>query len=110
MIKSNLQTDGLRSQGVARKYSGALDCARQLYGEHGLKAFARGLTPTLIRFVLSFGVGSGGWLLLGRLAGLFPYPTVDWGVPSGRVLGGGIGKLMYLSPPPLATFSADLRS
>lgn len=51
VIKSRLQTDGLPSQAgtAAKKYSGALDCARKLYAEAGVKGFFRGVTPTLIR-------------------------------------------------------------
>lgn len=53
VIKSRLQTDGLPSQAgtAAKKYNGALDCARKLWVEQGPKGFFRGLTPTLIRWV-----------------------------------------------------------
>jgi len=49
VIKSRIQTDGLPSQSLTRKYSGFLDCAAQLWRAQGAKGFFRGLTPTLIR-------------------------------------------------------------
>ncbi|KAM0789627.1 hypothetical protein ACM66B_000432 [Microbotryomycetes sp. NB124-2] len=51
VIKSKLQTDGLPSQAgtPAKRYSGAIDCTRQLWREQGVKGFFRGLTPTLAR-------------------------------------------------------------
>lgn len=51
VVKSKLQTDGLPSQAgtPAKRYNGALDCARQTWHEQGAKGFVRGLTPTLIR-------------------------------------------------------------
>ena len=46
-IKSTMQADEVqRSQ---RKYSGLVDCTKQLYREGGWRRFYRGLTPCLIR-------------------------------------------------------------
>lgn len=58
VIKSRLQTDGLPSQAgtPAKKYAGAVDCARQLWKEAGVKGFFRGLTPTMIRSPVVNGV------------------------------------------------------
>lgn len=50
VIKSRLQTDGLKSGfGGVKKYAGAIDCVGQLWKEQGVKGFFKGLTPTLIR-------------------------------------------------------------
>ncbi|KAK4054313.1 Mitochondrial carrier protein ymc2 [Microbotryomycetes sp. JL221] len=51
VIKSRLQTDGLPSQSgtSSKRYSGAIDCTKQLYQEQGFKGFFRGLSPTLAR-------------------------------------------------------------
>ncbi|KAJ1951020.1 Mitochondrial carrier protein ymc2 [Linderina macrospora] len=46
-IKSKLQTDGFA--GEKRKYYGALDCARKIMRQEGLKGFFRGITPCLLR-------------------------------------------------------------
>ncbi|SCZ89677.1 BZ3500_MvSof-1268-A1-R1_Chr9g10549 [Microbotryum saponariae] len=58
VIKSRIQTDGFASQAgtAAKKYNGSWDCAKQLYREAGLKAFTKGLTPTLIRSPVVNGV------------------------------------------------------
>lgn len=58
VIKSRLQTDGLPSQAgtPSKKYAGAVDCARQLWKEAGVKGFFRGLTPTMIRSPVVNGV------------------------------------------------------
>ncbi len=47
IVKSRLQTDGLAP--ADRQYKGALDCARQIYAQNGVKGFFKGLTPTLVR-------------------------------------------------------------
>ncbi|CAK5281193.1 unnamed protein product [Mycena citricolor] len=51
MIKSRMQTDGF-SAATGRKYSSSLDCVRKVFQAEGFAAFTRGLTPTLIRWVL----------------------------------------------------------
>ncbi|SGY13640.1 BQ5605_C010g05926 [Microbotryum silenes-dioicae] len=58
VIKSCIQTDGFASEvgTSAKKYNGSWDCAKQLYREAGLKAFTKGLTPTLIRSPVVNGV------------------------------------------------------
>ncbi|KAJ1643404.1 Mitochondrial carrier protein ymc2 [Coemansia asiatica] len=47
VIKSKMQTDGFA--GSARKYSGAVDCAKQVMAQEGFKGFFRGITPCLLR-------------------------------------------------------------
>ncbi|KAJ2845983.1 Mitochondrial carrier protein ymc2 [Coemansia erecta] len=42
-----MQTDGFA--GSARKYSGAVDCAKQVMAQEGFKGFFRGITPCLLR-------------------------------------------------------------
>ena len=53
--RSKLQTDALPSQAAARKYSGALDCARKVWAAEGAAGFTKGLTPTMIRCALMRG-------------------------------------------------------
>jgi len=48
MIKSRMQTDGF-SPATGQKYKSTLDCVRTTWRTEGIKAFTRGLTPTLIR-------------------------------------------------------------
>lgn len=50
MIKSRLQTDGF-GPADGQKYKSALDCVRTVWRTEGIKAFTRGLGPTLIRYV-----------------------------------------------------------
>ena len=50
MIKSRMQTDGF-SPATGQKYKSTLDCVRTTWRTEGIKAFTRGLTPTLIRYV-----------------------------------------------------------
>ncbi|KAJ2233067.1 Mitochondrial carrier protein ymc2 [Coemansia sp. RSA 485] len=47
VIKSKMQTDGFA--GSARKYSGTVDCAKQVMAQEGFKGFFRGITPCLLR-------------------------------------------------------------
>ncbi|KAJ1818662.1 Mitochondrial carrier protein ymc2 [Coemansia sp. RSA 2598] len=47
VVKSKMQTDGFA--GSARKYSGAIDCAKQVMAQEGVKGFFRGITPCLLR-------------------------------------------------------------
>lgn len=59
MIKSRMQTDGF-SPATGQKYKSTLDCLRTTWRSEGIRAFTRGLTPTLIRCVgwvpsISFG-------------------------------------------------------
>lgn len=44
-VKSVMQADSLTNP----RFSGALDCARQLYKEGGPARFVRGITPSLLR-------------------------------------------------------------
>jgi len=48
MIKSRMQTDGF-SPATGQKYRSTWDCVRTTWKTEGIKAFTRGLTPTLIR-------------------------------------------------------------
>ncbi|KAF9793220.1 mitochondrial carrier [Thelephora terrestris] len=48
MIKSRMQTDGF-SPATGQKYKSTWDCVRTIWRAEGIKAFTRGLTPTLIR-------------------------------------------------------------
>jgi len=48
MIKSRMQTDGF-SAATGKKYNSTWDCVRTIWRAEGIKAFTRGLTPTLIR-------------------------------------------------------------
>lgn len=48
MIKSRMQTDGF-SPTTGRKYTSTLDCLRTTWRTEGIRAFTRGLGPTLIR-------------------------------------------------------------
>lgn len=47
VIKSCIQTDSLDPS--KRQYHGSLDVIRQLYARGGVRAFFRGLEPTLLR-------------------------------------------------------------
>ncbi|EPQ57144.1 mitochondrial carrier [Gloeophyllum trabeum ATCC 11539] len=48
MIKSRMQTDGF-SPSTGQKYKSTLDCVRTVWRTEGIRAFTRGLGPTLIR-------------------------------------------------------------
>jgi len=48
MIKSRMQTDGF-SPATGQKYKSTWDCVRTTWRSEGIRAFTRGLTPTLIR-------------------------------------------------------------
>jgi solute carrier family 25 carnitine/acylcarnitine transporter 20/29 len=43
VIKSRFQAE------INGKYSGLIDCVRQTYNAHGIRAFFRGLTTSLVR-------------------------------------------------------------
>ncbi|KAJ7581560.1 mitochondrial carrier [Mycena floridula] len=48
VVKSRMQTDGFSST-TGQKYTSTLDCVRKIWRADGIKAFTRGLGPTLIR-------------------------------------------------------------
>lgn len=48
MIKSRMQTDGF-SPATGQKYTSAWNCVKTVWRAEGIKAFTRGLGPTLIR-------------------------------------------------------------
>ena len=50
MVKSRIQTDGF-SPSTGQKYKSAIDCVRIAWRTDGIRAFTRGLGPTLIRRV-----------------------------------------------------------
>jgi len=65
MIKSRIQTDGFSAED-GRKYNSTLDCVRKVWRTEGIKAFTRGLTPTLIRSPFANGATFLGFELASR--------------------------------------------
>ena len=54
MIKSRMQTDGFtKASSPPRQYVNTLDCVKKVWASGGIKAFSRGLGPTLIRCVIA---------------------------------------------------------
>lgn len=66
MIKSRMQTDGF-SPATGQKYSSTLDCVRTIWRTEGIKAFSRGLGPTLIRSPFANGATFLGFEMANRL-------------------------------------------
>ena len=54
IIKCRLQISAVSLN--QRKYSGVIDCVRDVYGSEGVRGLYRGLAPTLLREVPSFGL------------------------------------------------------
>ncbi|KAG0139597.1 hypothetical protein CROQUDRAFT_726517 [Cronartium quercuum f. sp. fusiforme G11] len=48
-IKTRIQTDGLPSQPLERKYHGVSDCVKKVWKAEGVRGFTKGLAPTLLR-------------------------------------------------------------
>ncbi|KAG7098285.1 hypothetical protein E1B28_000248 [Marasmius oreades] len=66
MIKSRMQTDGFSPE-TGRKYKNALDCVRQVWRADGIRAFGRGLGPTLIRSPFANGATFLGFEMANRI-------------------------------------------
>ncbi|KIM78825.1 hypothetical protein PILCRDRAFT_10769 [Piloderma croceum F 1598] len=66
MVKSRIQTDGF-SPSTGQKYKSAVDCVRIAWRADGIRAFTRGLGPTLIRSPFANGATFLGFEMANRL-------------------------------------------
>jgi len=68
LVKTRLMTQG--SPGIPKRYSGVIDCCRQIYATEGITGLYKGFTPALIKHVPSVAVTMVSYEILKKQFGL----------------------------------------